>query len=128
MRLARGGAVGLRLGPGSDGPLAGWPGLGGRRAQFWSRYPRERVVMPGEAGSVRYPVRCWRAYRCRLCGFPGPGRCLAWVRKWRRSELSRAAAISVIAVTAIGAGKLRIWAASWSSAAPTAQIMIVAAA
>ena len=78
--------------------------------------------------SVRYAVRCWRAYRSRLCGFPGPDRCLADVRRWRRSELSRAAAISVIAVTAIGAGKLRSSAASWTRAAATAQIRIVAAA
>jgi hypothetical protein len=36
--------------------------------------------------------------------------------------------MSVIAVTAIGAGKLRIWATNWSRATPTAQTMIVAAA
>jgi hypothetical protein len=47
---------------------------------------------------------------------------------FRRSELSRPAAISVIAVTAIGAGKLRIAATNWSRAAPTAQINTVAAA
>jgi hypothetical protein len=41
--------------------------------------------------------------------------------------LTRAAAITVIPVTAIGAEKLRIWAASWSSAAPTAPTMTAAA-
>lgn len=64
----------------------------------------------------------------RLCGYPRPDRCLAWARRWRRNELSRVAAMSVIAMTAIGAGKLRIWATNWSRATPTAQTMIVAAA
>jgi hypothetical protein len=50
------------------------------------------------------------------------------VRIRRRSELSSAAAITVIAVTAIGAGKLRSSATSWSSAAPTAQTSTAAAA
>jgi ABC-type transport system involved in multi-copper enzyme maturation permease subunit len=42
--------------------------------------------------------------------------------------LSKAAATTVIPVTAIGAEKLSIWATSWSRAAPTAQIITAAAA
>jgi hypothetical protein len=42
--------------------------------------------------------------------------------------LSKAAAITVIPVTAIGAEKLSIWATSWSRAAPTAQTITAAAA
>ena len=52
----------------------------------------------------------------------------AGLRRWRHSEWSRAAAISVIPVTAIGAGKLSSSAVSWTKAAATAQIRIAAAA
>jgi hypothetical protein len=49
---------------------------------------------------------------------PGPYRWSARVRRYRRSESSKAAAMTVIPVTAIGAGKLSICTASWSRAAP----------
>ncbi|MGO9781130.1 MAG: hypothetical protein ACLPKE_25475 [Streptosporangiaceae bacterium] len=42
--------------------------------------------------------------------------------------MSKAAASTVIPVTAIGAEKLSIWATSWSRAAPTAQTITAAAA
>ena len=68
------------------------------------------------------------AYRWTLCRFPGPYECLGWVRICRCSELSSAAAITVTAVTATGAGKLTSSAISWSSATATAQASTVAAA
>jgi|HubBroStandDraft_5_1064220.scaffolds.fasta_scaffold222660_2 hypothetical protein len=55
------------------------------------------------AGQVRGQIL--PAYRRALCGFPGPYRCPGRVRICRRSELSSAAAITVIVVTATGAGK-----------------------
>jgi hypothetical protein len=42
--------------------------------------------------------------------------------------LSKTTAITVIPVTAIGAGKLSIWATNWSKAAPTAPTITAAAA
>ena len=57
-----------------------------------------------------------------------PNRCLATARMRRRSDLSKTAAPSVAAVSATGEEKLRISAASTSSAAQTAQTIIVAAA
>jgi hypothetical protein len=50
------------------------------------------------------------------------------VRSCRRSGLSKAAANTVIPVTAIGAEKLSIWATSWTRAAPAAQTITAAAA
>jgi hypothetical protein len=50
------------------------------------------------------------------------------VRRCRRSELTKAAAITVIPVTAIGTDKLSIWATTWTRAAPTAQTSTAAAA
>ena len=49
-------------------------------------------------------------------------------RSCRCSALTKAAAITVIPVTAIGAGKLSIWSTNWSRAAPTAQTITAAAA
>ena len=72
--------------------------------------------------------RSCRASTARGKVLPLLRQCPDWVRICRRSELSSAAAITVIAVTAIGAGKLRSSATSWSSAAPTAQISTAAAA
>ncbi len=57
-----------------------------------------------------------------------PDRVLAQVRRRRRSDVSRATVNTVIAGAAIGTGKLSSSSASWSSAAPTAQIMTAAAA
>ena len=58
-------------------------------------------------------------------------RALRWparVRRAQRSEFSKAAAITVIPVTAIGAEKLSSWATNWIRAAPTAQTIAAAAA
>jgi hypothetical protein len=52
---------------------------------------------------------------------------VARVRRYRRSELSKAAAITVVPVTAIGAGKVSICTTSWSRAAPAAHTRTAAA-